>query len=494
MGRAALRSARSNDLWRQLYRKADSRILRLFVRYSNVPGLGSGELTAKGPIAMLCGENGVGKSRALKTIYAALGGPYSDFTPKGALSLPGTIDEVTLVRRTVAGGAPPAEETIEGTTNIKAALAVTGEPPKASYFDPPLQVPHLLQLIRNDQNFSDLYEGITPQKLTPEQVEEVSMMVGRSYTDVSIYEIADYQDHETTPYFRVTSEGDTYGAENMGLGELSLLFAYWILLRAPEESILLLEEPETFIAPRSQRALIDLVASEALQKRLFVVLTSHSGVIAERVPNAHLELLSRARRVVSFLSDPPTNLLIDRLALIPPRHLILLVEDQAARNFTLALLEAKNSRYYSTCDIIVAGGDSHITEVLRRMPSVGSPRAAIIGVFDGDQHGKLPSGLPRPVIALPGGDAPERVLKRYLESLGIEEIAQTLNKDVRFVSACLAGVAGKNHHDWMRELCATLSLEPIELFRPVVRRWAAANSGLVTTFFQELDDQVKGRG
>ncbi len=140
-------------------------------------------------------------------------------------------------------------------TELSAYLTDEHGASKIHWFDPTLQIPYLLHILRHDKSLSDLWEGVKPRQLTEAELEDVSALVGRTYSQLSIYEIGDYKDHDVVPYFRATSHGETYGAEEMGLGELSLLFMYWMLGRISPASALLIEEARDFYcAPFSANA------------------------------------------------------------------------------------------------------------------------------------------------------------------------------------------------------------------------------------------------
>lgn len=478
-----MKAAEIHDHWRRLFRGQDPRISGINVRYRNITGLSDGSITLSGPISVLCGENGVGKSRVLKMLYSALTSGAGDFIPAGAIC--GTAVDFIGVNRRVTRK--------DGSTEIvqvSDALAKSEYSKRTRLFDPTLQIPYLLHLIRNDQNFGDLIEGVEPYTLNPKQLSEISWLVGREYQALSIYEIPDYQDHERTPYFIAKSNEIEYPAEEMGLGELSLLLAYWIFHSIENDSILLLEEPETFIAPRSQRALIDSLAKVCLEKRIFAIITSHSGVIASRVPNQQLNLVSRVGGSVSFLPNPPLKLLVERLSLLPQRHVALLVEDQAANYFLRAIAEAHNSKFLVNFDVMVTGCDSNITEVLKRLPLYPGQKAVIIGVYDGDFFDKLPKELPRPVICLPGKAPPEVVVKGYLQSKDAKTAASILDVPCDMYLAALSGVDGLDLHDWVREICGALALEQAEFFRKTVRNWVTDNADEALGFCQELENAI----
>jgi len=464
-----MRRARTNDVWRALYKRRPLPLQSIRVTYQESETGPAINLALDGPLSLLCGENGVGKSRAMRALHGALGRGFAqaDFRPSVGPAAPAVIAVSAMVRLSQEGGELGDAVELTRLDEIAAHFVDGDGGSTIHWFDPTVQIPYLLHILRHDQSLGDLWEGVKPKRLDGEALAEVSGLVGRSYSALEIYEITDYKDHAIVPYFRATSHGDTYGAEDMGLGELSLLFFFWMLGRIAPGAIFLLEEPETFIAPRSQRTLIDVTAREALEKGLFVVVTSHSGVITERVPPSHVDLVSRRGSAVTFARDPSRGMLADRLGLVPPRSLICLVEDDAAAFFARALLEAGNSKYVAHCAVYVAGSVGEISRVLEVVDHQGAPTTVLVGLYDGDVRNSIPRGLRWPVLCLPGGAAPEQVVMSFVEEYEAQ-LPQVLGKPSGVIAGALAAADGQNHHDWLEALCAALPMSTEELFRRVV--------------------------
>lgn len=484
----ALRAAATNDVWRHLYQSKPRPIESITVNYRDTANGPIHIFTLNAPLSLFCGENGVGKSRAMRALHTALGGGFhdSDFRPEIGPISP-EVSSVSAVFRSLLEAQQVGDQVLyQDTSSLADALKDSSGACKIHWFDPTVQIPYLLHLLRHDSALTDLWEGVSPRKLNAEELADVSSMVGRHYDLIEIFEVADYAKHEVVPYFRATTAGSIYGAENMGLGELSILFLYWMLNRIGFGSVLLLEEPETFIAPKAQRALVDIIAKEAHDKSLFVVITSHSGVVTERVPSSHVDLVSRMGSEVTFLRCPPRNILGDRLGLVPPKSIVMLVEDTAAALFAKALLETGNSRYVNHCGIFVAGGESEITSVLKGLTANNSSGVTIIGVYDGDQRRSLPKFHGFPTMCLPGNFAPERVAQEFLSS-NRSNIENVLKRPRAKILTAVAAVAGLNHHDWIVALCGSLQISMEEFFRCIVEGLNSTSPQLVTSFIYELD-------
>jgi len=489
----AMRLAQTNDIWRSVYKKPSTFVEVITVKYREIKDGPELQFSLNGPITLLCGENGVGKSRAMRALHQSLGGGLNDadFRPAIGPEQPILLDVYAEINKVGADG-EVNKSSIAGIESISECLKGAEGDNLVYWFDPTLQIPYLLHLLRHDSSLSDLWEGVSPRKLNTEELSDLSSLVGRSYVAAEIYEIEDYVDHNVVPYFRVTSHGVTYGAEDMGLGELSLLFFFWLLGRVSDNSVLLLEEPETFIAPHSQRGLIDLVALLASKKSIFVVVTSHSGAIAERIPSKYVYLTSRIGKEVNFLPNPPRSILFDRLGLVPPKSIVAFVEDDAAAKLAKALLEAGNSKYMSHFWIFIAGNDSEISTILAKIKPPSSDPIFFIGLFDGDKRGNIPRSEFWANMCLPGNVCPEQFLQNIFNDASVD-LADLLNKPREVVATALASVDGKNHHDWLAGLSSALPMSEEELFRCATKAYSKIDPEGLKGFIYEIEERVKGR-
>jgi len=476
-----LRAAKSNDIWRKLFRRADRRIAGLKVEYADTLELGTGELLFKHPINLICGENGAGKSAALWIIAKALGidrildGSHRINRPKADT---GTITRGIIYLNSV--GHEPQEQTLEDEFRTDVALQ------KLALIDTGTQIPHLLSALRSDTNPQDLIEGITPIDLKADEIAQIRQLTGKEYTKVDIYEIEDYAEFPLFPFFSATYGTATYSTTAMGLGEFALLYLYWKLRSLPAESVVLIEEPESFAAPRSQRVFIDFLAALCSIKGHFFILSSHSGIIAERIPNVAIQLCSRIADEVAFVSDPAPSLLADRISLYLRRRLIALVEDEAAKFFLRSIIEHLDARVGADVDILISGSSGKISSALKSILSNPQERPKLVGVFDADQGNAIETGLGWPTICLPGHSNPDEDMRHFLQSKAATAMAGLLRIDRNEYMVALGGLEGMDSHDWLKGLTEGLHISYRQFFQRVTPSWIAENSEMTSRFMKEL--------
>ena len=126
-------------------------------------------------------------------------------------------------------------------------------------------------------NTEELLEAEEPYKFSKAQVEELSELVGKEYLSWSSYEISD-QEKTFVPVFFKISESEKqieYDSTGMGIGEHFIVYMYYILEKLDNNTILIIEEPESYISVLSQRHFMNYLAKIISDKKISVVITSH---------------------------------------------------------------------------------------------------------------------------------------------------------------------------------------------------------------------------
>ena len=372
------------------------------------------------------------------------------------------------------------------------AREVTGTHFSGEYqwLDPSSLAGRYISQIGVDKNFADLLEAVTPQHLDAEELAIANYLVGKSYSDVSIYEIVDYAGFERFPYFKTTAAGVTYGSDGMGRGELSLLLVYWTLRDLPRDSILVLEEPETHVSPKSQDCLMNIVAKFSLEKGIWAIVTTHSPTIIRRIPPEHVRLLARGTGV----ADVHENVSKTDIALLLGGGVRLsgafLVEDQAAKDFLTALLDEKAPALLKQYEIVSADSEARITAILKNMPNTGD-WLTLVGVYDGDMRaGVTGQDFNWPFRFLPGTAAPEELIVALVRAAtdSADSLAAELHKTSAQVTVALDHAIGFDPHDFFTELAKALNVHISAIRAASTRIWLhnTENAAAVVIFIAEL--------
>lgn len=485
-----LRQARFDDTWQKVYaRQYPSKLND--VSFEGVQCLRDGTVHFRSAITAIVGGNGVGKSTLLAAIADVLGGTNAEDTIrplrlKGS-RVKGAIEHDGQSQSVAVSDGPHGLREVEGRFG--------GE---CVWLDPSWQAARYIGQIEADRNFSDLLESVAPQQLSADELELAAYLVGKNYDEVTIYEIVDYAGFERLPYFRVCSAGAKYGSETMGRGELSLLLTYWTLRDLNPGSILVLEEPETHVSPKSQDCLMNTVAKFCVEKGIWAIVATHSPAIIRRIPRGDLRLLVRdtgPTETQEAVSKADIAMLLGGGVKLGGAFL---VEDQGAKDFLIAILEDQAPELLKQYAVLPAASESAIQAVLKAMPAAGD-WLALVGVFDGDMRPRLRAeGWNWPHVFLPGTVAPEDQLVAHLRSTdnAASELGIELHRSEAQIKLGLNHVAGIDPHDFFTELAKALAIHVSAARTASVRSWLKKreNSVAAQALVKELCAAINAPG
>jgi energy-coupling factor transporter ATP-binding protein EcfA2 len=450
-----LRAAKFEDHWRHVFaRQFPTRFTRIELK--NLYCLSDGSIDFKGGVAAVVGSNGVGKSTLTAAITELLSADPALVEPVYRSRLRGSaIDGIAFSAGTELRLGVRDDQTAG---RVRVGHTFDRE---CQWLDPSILAARCLDAIFADANFDDLLEPLTPLILEEDELKIASYLVGKNYTSIQVFEISDYAGFERIPYFRVSAGGITYGSEGMGRGELSLLSAHWTLNDLSKNSILILEEPETHVSPRSQDALMNIVAKYCDEMGIWVIVTTHSPTIIRRIRRENIVFLARDQGAAVVVTEATKLDIAFLLGGGVAYKCALVVEDEAARTFLLTLLQVFDPDLYRQCEVACAGSKSEITAVMTSMPRTRD-WLTLIGVYDGDLRAEIAGAkFNWPHCFLPGNVSPDELFIAMIESAPalVNSLAAELQKPLERIRMTLGHVTGIDTHDYFREFAAGVNLD-----------------------------------
>ena len=363
----SLRDAKFDDHWRHIYRRRYSTRFAN-ISFENLLCFSNATLNFSAGLSAIVGGNGVGKSTIAAAIAELLEGELPTDSEGGEERRQKT--RASHLER-LKGSSTQAVVYAEGRElrlsveeNDRGLRRATGDLYSGDFrlLDPSDLATAYTNQIYEDQNFDDLLESVTPLELDAAGLSIAAYIVGKNYLWVRIYEISDYAGFERFPYFQVSAAGVEYGSEAMGRGELSMLLCYWTVRDMQNNSILVLEEPETHVSPRSQDCLMNVMAKFSDENGIWMIITTHSPTVIRRIPQEHLKLIVRENGPSSIPSET-TNVQIAKLlgGGVAFRG-VMLVEDGGAKAFLLNLLDELAPDLMPQFEVLVADSESGITK------------------------------------------------------------------------------------------------------------------------------------
>lgn len=472
-----MRMARVNDNWRHVYKnKYPTRLERL--SYENVLGLGAGEIRFSGGITAICGTNGVGKSSLLDCLLGLLTSSASPESTSTSLR----ISNATLQATAFMGG----QSADHRARWVDGKLEEHVSPLQASVIriDPAEESLNLSADFRTMKNIEELLESVEADEADAADLRVLSGILGRNYTSWNTYEVETSPD-VFRPYFRVEYDGSTYGVETMGAGEIAVMFVLWSVKRAAALSILLIDEPECLIPPRSQIALMNHLAKCSADRKLWIVITTHAPGIISNVPPEHIWRLVKVEGSVKAVRATASWEPLADLGIEPQKRLIVLTEDRFSREFCRVWLHNMDHAFARECHFSFTNGTEGIINALKHYPDTDGVMS-IIGLFDGDFAQQAPTGI-KPYAFLPGSVAPEVLVKQGLNA-DLEHFSETVGVSVHTLQGILARLEGCDHHDWVEQLAEELGRSYDTIAQGLCMRWLHKENNRIVaeTAFQSM--------
>lgn len=426
--------------------------------FAEVPSLGTAEVALASPFLILSGANGVGKTTVLRAIWAAADPLLARPSPGAKLKLTNGTATLDYNWNGTAGSS---------TVSFTAGKATGGAaiPVNVIHLDASSDPLHYQRNFCSFGSADDILNGVGGSTLNGRSIAELNYICKRDYRNVIVYEVEDGEN--VIPFFEVQLISDRYDSRTMGAGELTALHTWWTVTRAPENSLLLIEEPETFLSPASQEGMAHFLLANTVDKKLVTLITSHSAKIVDSVADEHRIFLYRDSSGAKFAQLPVSSTLLATVGIQPVVDTLLLVEDEAASLFLLQLLTHLEPTFARACEICALNGDGNIVAALER--TAGRFQSVrIIGVFDGDLRGKVKNTVSNFAAFLPG-EVPIEMTFRDMITSHTASVAEAISKPR--LGEILFGLEGADHHDWYAGLCDGLSLTKAQLFPMLFGFW-----------------------
>lgn len=472
-----MKLARVQDYSRWLRSQADKwpfqpeRIL-----FEDVPTLGTGEIVLSSPVTLLAGPNGVGKTTLLKAIWATLA--------------PGLVELDGPTGLKLSSGRITIDYRLNAEHQTKTASFTLGDVVTDGEFK--VEVVHLdaASAVQEHQkefcaftDLDDIINGVGPRILDIAALLEVNYVTRRDYREVRIYEVE--ATSGVVPFFEVSYGNDRYDSRTMGAGELAALFLWWSVDRPENNTIFLMEEPETYLSPACQEAICYYIIASAFEKKHCFIVTSHSAKVIAAIPETGHSFLFRSGGAIKVIEGTPPPAILGTIGVSIAVDTVLLVEDEAAAILLRQILEKYNSGLSRRSEIKICDGHGGISGILKK---VGGQliNVGVFGVFDGDAKGEVEDKIRQHSVFLPG-EMPVEVAFRRMVEADNEALRAATGSD--HIPAILFGIQGADHHDWYADLCKHLGMTKAQVLPLLFRLWIRSDDNAVASqaLVAELD-------
>ena len=255
-----------------------------------------------------------------------------------------------------------------------------------------------------------------PIKLDEAWTKYLSSILGRPYKEADVRTSAKYK-------IRSCKNGANYTSFNMGTGEDIVIDILSTIFSAPENSIIVIEEIELGLHPSAQIKIAQLLPKIARDKKIQIILSSHSEYVIDNLPRESRILLERGtdEHLVQYM--PSTRLALGSMSNSPLAEMKIFCEDEFARSL---IQHALPQDIRKRVDILPIGSDSELTTQVAHHIKSGEKHKTLI-VWDGevsfkkikDWH-KIFHNIPNTIsnfTRLPGNTPPEEwTINKLLKS------------------------------------------------------------------------------
>ncbi len=240
--------------------------------------------------------------------------------------------------------------------------------------------------------------------------------------------------------------GHQYSENNMGFGEGRVLYMVDLMETTPEQSLFILEEPETSLHEDAQYRLARYLIEVCNRRHHQVLMSTHSSVMLDALPSESRKLLFRDETGVTEFPGISSTRARAILSGGHQRALTVCVEDEFSRLVLTEILRRAEAGLLRAVTIEALGGKEAVRNGILLL---GKLKHQAIGVRDPD----VPPDPANRLYALPGTRPPE------LEVFGCPAVATKLRATYGLdIPAFLAANPDLDPHELPGRLAAEIEL------------------------------------
>ena len=311
------------------------------------------------------------------------------------------------------------------------------------------------------------------------KLQRLSNILGKEFTSASMATTAAGPD-KMVPV--LSHAGEPYSGFHQGGGETTA--AELIAEDYPKYALVLIDEVETSLHPRSQRRLIRDLAKVARERELQIILTTHSPYVLDEVPpeaRVYIMAGSGGKRIVRGVSPGFAMTQMDEE---DHPECDVYVEDRRAETMVSEILARYDRPLRDRCKIIPFGS-AQVGKALGQMvKGKRFPRPSVV-FLDGDQDPTDGCSL------LPGKDAPERVAFEALRLNGWSDLPLRLGRGAsETIDAFEAACSNADHHSWLSIVGDRLKIGSDIVWQAVVASYIDQADTILEAELRSITDEI----
>jgi AAA domain, putative AbiEii toxin, Type IV TA system len=428
-------------------------------------------------VVAFIGLHGTGKTLLLRMLDSAFGySNYSQTPPfiKGDQSTEDAqgIDGVVELEVQTSSGLIKRRIDLTSARESRAEIWANELPANfGGVYASPIYMFAELAILFQNYSWETTHFGETDRsELKTSRVRVINEILGRSYDHIQIYSKSDEDAQFYGPYV-VASGGDSrIDSSMMSQGELWVHYVLsWLLdIEASLGDLLLLDEPESFLAPRAQRPFIDEMARQVLANESQLIIGTHSPEVLARFPLDNIRMCINSDDGIRVIKPSSVVQIRESIGLETAIRMVILVEDELAATLLRGLFARYDIALNRETEVVAAEGEATVIRGLEALQKLRRLNCA--GVLDADQKARPANARGLPVYFLPGASAPEIELTSAA-GRAADVLANRLSVAPNDVRAAISACSGMDHQRWMSVIAGHLSLPEPVLVHELVQVW-----------------------
>jgi predicted ATPase len=414
------------------------------------------------PIVALVGENGIGKSTVLQGVAASYKGSGQHFASDFFPDTPWEQVTDAEIRASIREG--QTSKSIISSVR-KPTERWRGNEERRERYVEYIDLRRIQPIVARTgyaRMAKREVKETTFESFDTEMIERMSSIMGRNY-DLAKLSKTEVDETRTVPV--LSKDGSWYSGFHGGAGEI--VMAELIQRKFPKYSVILIDEIETSLHPRTQRRLIRDIATLCRHQELQCVLTTHSPyVLDELPPEGRIYLMESDGQKKIIVGVSPAFAMTKMDDEVYPEADVY-TEDERSATLVNEVVAISKQRDLILRYQVIPYGAANVGRSLGTMAKEKRfPRPSVV-FLDGDQDQS------EGCLLLPGGDAPERVVFEGLAACGLAGVASRISRSPADVAdSCSAAMLVSDHHEWVRFAADRLAVPGNVLWQGMCAEWA----------------------
>jgi len=211
--------------------------------------------------------------------------------------------------------------------------------------------------------------------LEPDVIEKMARIIGHKYDDVNFQGVSHKKKESEIGI--ASRLGYSYSENNMGFGEGRILYTVDKLETSPEQSLFILEEPETSLHENAQHEFAKYLIDVCNRRHHQIILSTHSSVILNALPSEARKLLIRDKDGVELRDKISTTHIRSILSAGHARNLDICVEDEFAKVLLTEVIRLKRKDLLKAISIHAIGDKDAVREATYVLNKTGKKSIAV---------------------------------------------------------------------------------------------------------------------